>query len=136
MIESLWPTKILNNNINNEKAVESAFNYLVSTFTHDTYPSNKTGQNLADKEMLTSEINPVIKFIRTQVEYYLKQIWEYNGDYALKVHATDHERIQVHNHSGSQLSGVFYLCVPEGDFVMYDPRYNANRGYPTAIRDK
>lgn len=136
MIDPLWPTIVINNNINNSDAIESAFQYIMANFDHNSMPSNSSGKSLADKEYLCKETKPVINFIRGQVEYYLKNIWDYNGEYNLKVHATDHEQIVVHNHSGAQLSGVFYLMVPQGDLVMYDPRYNANRGYPTSVRDK
>jgi len=40
--------------------------------------------------------------------------------------------MEVHNHSGSQLAGVFYLLNEEhdsGEIVLYDPRANANRSY-------
>jgi hypothetical protein len=43
--------------------------------------------------------------------------------------------MDVHNHSGSQLAGVFYLLNEEpdsGDIVLYDPRANANRSYERA----
>ena len=41
--------------------------------------------------------------------------------------------MQIHNHSGAHLSGVFYILSEEqgagGDLVLHDPRSNANRGY-------
>ena len=40
--------------------------------------------------------------------------------------------IPVHNHTGSQFSGVFYLFCDEdkgGELILLDPRTNANRGY-------
>jgi len=135
MIKSLWPTKILCTNINDTKAVNSAFSYLVSNYTSDDMPSNYRGNSLADNELLVAETKPIIDYIRSQVEYYLNTVWEYKKEYSLKVYATNHKKVAVHNHSGAQLSGVFYLCVPEGDLVLYDPRYNANRGYPTPVRD-
>jgi len=136
MITSYWPTNILKDNIKDSIAVEQAFNYIVSNFTHDTMPSNHSSINLCDTEYQNDDIKTITDFIRDQIDNYIKLVWESDIKYSLKVHATDHDRISVHNHSGSQLSGVFYLTVPQGKLVLYDPRYNANRGYPTSIRDK
>jgi hypothetical protein len=41
----------------------------------------------------------------------------------------------AHNHSGSQLSGVFYLFTDDtstGKITFFDPKGNANRGYNPA----
>ena len=136
MISNFWPTKILHNNIKDNVAVEQAFNYILSTFPHNKMPSNKSGINLASKEYVCSETKPIIDFIEEQIKTYLENIWQFTGTFSFKVHATDHNQITVHNHSGSHLSGVFYLSVPQGDLLFYDPRYNANRGYPVSVRDK
>lgn len=46
--------------------------------------------------------------------------------------------IAHHNHSGSQLSAVFYLMCDSinkgGQIIFTDPRQNANRGYDTSFQ--
>jgi hypothetical protein len=45
----------------------------------------------------------------------------------------------LHNHSGAQVSAVFYLLCEEknagGELLISDPRFNANRGYPNKMKD-
>lgn len=44
---------------------------------------------------------------------------------------------QLHNHAGSQFTGILYLAAPDegGELVLHDPRYNANRGFNDNLRD-
>ncbi len=41
--------------------------------------------------------------------------------------------IATHNHKNSHFTAVLYVDVPDGDLVLYDPRSNANRGYPPEL---
>jgi uncharacterized protein (TIGR02466 family) len=47
--------------------------------------------------------------------------------------------VSLHNHSGSHLTGTFYLMAEEvdsgGRIEFLDPRTNANRGYPNNLRN-
>ena len=40
--------------------------------------------------------------------------------------------VSIHNHSNSSFTAVVYLNIQQlgGEIVLYDPRINANRGYP------
>ena len=47
--------------------------------------------------------------------------------------------MRLHNHSGAQLSAVFYLMCEDidqgGEITFTDPRHNANRGYDASFNE-
>lgn len=136
MIKSYWSTNILYNNIKDKVLVEKALEYITSTFSCNSMPNSISEINLYEKEYQVDSIKPITNYIKEQVDKYIKLVWNIDVEKKIKVHATNHDKINSHNHSGSHLSGIFYLSVPQGNLLLYDPRHNANRGFPNLIRDK
>jgi len=129
MIKSLWPTRILIDNISNTNTIQNCFNFLVSSFKEHNFPTNYTNINLSNEK----ELEEVVDYINEKVKEYLSEVWEYKDEFSIKIHASDHKNIIYHNHACSILSGVFYVSATDGDLLMYDPRNNANRGYNSDV---
>lgn len=72
---------------------------------------------------------------------YLKQHWQvelppealYSQAWLRYTH--EDRDLDIHNHNGAHLTGVFYIEASDGDLVLADPRHGAGRGYPTAITE-
>jgi len=135
-INYLWPTAVYEDNINNNEIIEKAFNRILVDFNINDYPDNHSGNDVTDIEYMRDEFIPIVDFINYSVDNYLKKVWNYEDGRKTRIHLARHDKIKLHNHSGAQVSGVFYLSVPRGDLYLYDPRQNANRGFVKQIFEK
>lgn len=105
----------------------------------------KSGGDLSDENLLDPVHNlPVLSdFFYThglpKFKEYTEQCYNYTLDpnafkfKAWGINGADQYSLGFHNHSGSQLSAVFYILVDDakkygGKFKFHDPRFNANRG--------
>jgi len=80
------------------------------------------------KEVIEPNFDKSLKSIFEVSIYSFKKYW-----FKSWIVRQNHQYIvQNHNHSGSSLSGVFYLFMDKdfgGELVFSDPRPNANRGF-------
>lgn len=136
-LNQYWCTNVLYDNINNLDYVYSLYNYFMQRYDmSEQWPTNVTDINIfTDKNHRSDIYDKLEKFIKDQIEYYCKASFNLS-DNALsklktKCHISNHNTIRGHQHSGSVISGVFYVRCPNGgDLILHDPRSNAMRGYP------
>lgn len=133
-IKNLWPTQLGYGKFDTTGLVD----HILSNYDMNNPPSDLGGYNILDddSEVMIGFSNKVF----TAFDDYLKTTIDKNIDdwdqWNLKGWITGHGKdykMQIHNHSGAHLSGVFYILAEEqdagGDLVLHDPRSNANRGY-------
>ena len=95
--------------------------------------ANVSGDNILDDPFLKDFKTFIVSCFSNYCENF--NIDLKNKDYDLRAWITGYGTnyaMPKHNHSGSHLSGVFYLLCEEktgGNIVLHDPRTNANRGY-------
>ncbi len=132
-----WPTPIFSGVISNKNLLEKTCNYILSNYGDNI----KINSNLIDENILNND--SLIDFKESVIipafdEYYKKEfkISVTEKKYHLKAWINGRgflHSMPLHNHSGSQLSAIFYLMCDEmdkgGELVLQDPRFNANRGY-------
>lgn len=132
--EHLWPTTIGTGKFN----IPGLRDHIFTHFDLQSPPGEIDGYNIFDDQ------SPVMEEFQNKVyqcfDEYLKQTLDKSisdwYDYEMKAWITGHGKdysMTIHNHSGAQLSGVFYVMAEDpaagGDIVFSDPRTNANRGY-------
>lgn len=132
-----WSTPIYTDTILDNKLLDKTTNYILSNYGDGI----KVNANLLDENIL--ENKNLLEFkdnvITPAFEEFYKKEFNVNLNekkYHLKAWIagkTFSYSMPSHNHSGSQLSAVFYLLCEEndkgGELVLQDPRFNANRGY-------
>lgn len=137
-IHSLWPNRVLINNINNKELLENFTNSVLQESDLDK-PFNamqdicmfkdgsKTFKQFRD-EIVLPAFNEYLDLIGIDINKF--------PDRKVKGWITGSKPgyvIQPHNHYGASLSAVFYILNEEkdkgGELVLQDPRINANRGY-------
>ena len=132
MYRKLWSTDILHDNIQDEKYVHDLFTHFSSMYSDD-WPTSFSGIDiLNDPEHYVTLFDKLKTFVTDKVRKYHQDVFQI-GDFKgirFKTHATNHFRIGAHQHSGSTVSGIFYVQVPDGELRLFDPRSNAIRGYP------
>lgn len=130
-LNNLWATPIYKSHIEYSDEIIS---YILSTHTNPSFSKslNIIGKNIFDDVNLKSfkETHIIPKF-----HEYCKPYFDlYDKDFDIKGWLGGYSAgysMPKHNHSGSQISGIFYLLVDDkgGDLILHDPRTNANRGY-------
>jgi hypothetical protein len=133
-ITPMWSTPI---GFGNFDSIELA-QHILTNYNLDNPPSEARDENLFDNS--SSYITNFRKIVYNAFDEYLqdtvgRKISDWNS-YTLKGWITGHGKdyqMTIHNHSGAQLSGVFYIMAEDeksgGDIVFSDPRSNSNRGY-------
>lgn len=135
---NLWPTTVLVDQVNDNILMEELLQEIL------TLKNDITG-GISDTENIMKLNNPTIQKFKKQIiipafENYLKNVFdltfEQYPDFRMNAWITGQVKgygMPMHNHAGSQISGVFYLMAEEdesgGQIVFVDPRYNCNRGY-------
>ena len=138
-LNTLFPTPVLLDKINNTELLDAVIQDLLATIDFAAPPSD------FQKYDVLLEGSPIIQEFKNTVviptfEKYLNQVCNISlanySSYWMKswITGTGYDySIPVHNHSGASLSAVFYLMCEEqdkgGELMMIDPRPNANRGY-------
>lgn len=130
MINEYWATHVLHDNINDENYVLEIYNWLMQNYGSSTWPSNHTDIDLFDEDHTEEILQPLKHYIQQQVKAFSLKAFGTSDNLRVKCHATNHSSIVMHEHSGAVISGVFYLHIPNGELRLFDPRMNAERGYP------
>ena len=144
MIQNLWPTPFLHSKIDDNMS-ERMIETLLQEYNLTDPPADFGSIDILDNP------NEVIQEFKNTIVYpafnsFLKQTLnkEISDWKAFRVKGwltgTGNDyRLSHHNHSGAQLSAVFYfLCDPcdrGGQIVFTDPRQNANRGYDIVFQE-
>jgi hypothetical protein len=132
--EQLWPTVISSGKFE----IPGLLDHIFLNYDLNNPPSEIDGYNIFEDQ------SPVMQQFQNLAyeafnDYLKETLGRQIGDwqeYELKAWITGHGKnynMTIHNHSGAQLSGVFYIMAEDpaagGDIVFSDPRSNANRGY-------
>ena len=142
---NLWPTVILREEMD---PVDNINLYSELMTITDLYKHT----NLSEDKNLFDLDSAIIKNFKKDVvepafKKYLTEIFSVDlekdfSSYRLKswiTKITNGTSVSLHNHSGSHLTGTFYLMADEEDaggrIEFLDPRTNANRGYPSILRN-
>lgn len=137
----LYPTPVQYSVMQNDRVRQQLVDALMINVDLTEPTKEKLGENLLDLNL--PEIDQwVDQEVYPAFDRYLQSttgrcISDYEG-YRFKSWLTGTQgnyHLILHNHSGSVISGVFYLLSEEstlgGELVFSDPRTNANRGYGT-----
>ena len=135
----LYPTPVQYSTMKNDSIRQQAVDALMINVDLTEPTKEKLGEDLLDlnlpeiNQWIEQEVYPA--FDQYLVDTIGRQIGDFDG-YKLKSWLTGTQgnyHLIMHNHSGSQVSGVFYMLCEEstlgGELVFSDPRPNANRGY-------
>lgn len=135
---NLWPTPVLKDSIKDQDLLSKVINELYSTYDLVIPPAEINQDDIFD---LKTEIMERFKkeIVLPAIGQYVKEVFKVNiEDYPHStlrgwiVGYTQGYHMVNHNHSGSHITGVFYLLTEEsngGQITFEDPRTNANRGY-------
>jgi len=131
-LNNCWSTPIYKTNISKEEC-ESLIQSVMM------YENVDKPQSDFDKTTLTDSIPLLGKLAQEKYSEFFKNSFDLNledFDYEFKSWLTGSKGnyfMDLHNHSGAPWVAVFYILAEEkdkgGDFVAYDPRANANRGF-------
>lgn len=133
-----WPTSFYYGKMENDELIQSLINNFLS-YDYDSF------HEYLDFNLFDSEEKFILEFKNNVVYPAFKS---YAGE-VFKKNLDDHDHKMKgwynissqpsHNHSGANLSAVFYLIGPSesggGKITFTDPRINSNRGYPTDFRN-
>lgn len=133
MIEDRWATHILRDNIQDENYVLELYNWMLQQYD-EQWPSNHTDINVFD-EGYDPIYSKAREFVTQKVKHFSKQLFGTDENLRIKCHATNHSSINVHQHNGAVISGIFYIFIPHGVLRLLDPRLNASRGYPSKFQN-
>lgn len=126
--EDLWPTTISKFKWNDEYCLGNVVNDIILKF-----PDGIGDDEKPDIDEYP-ELEPAHQFITNCLDQLLSEQFPKQKNFSFNwwVHvyregATHH----IHNHLGSQFTGILYLATPPkgGELVLHDPRGNANRGF-------
>lgn len=137
-LKSLYPTEVMFGSLP-ETVVAAVAEELLSSLDFSA------SSDVSDYNILGNMFNlPILKsFFKeqgvTKFNEYTEKVFNYTLDVnkcrfkAWSANGAGKYELGFHNHSGAQLSGVFYLMVENsqkfgGKIRFHDPRFNANRG--------
>jgi hypothetical protein len=144
-INSLWPTNVMLSKIEHEELLAEVCHDIFTDYNLNDMPSDfkKDYDILTDGSKALQEFKKLVvvptfdRYLQAtfgvKIEKFTKPVYR---SWLARPHSGYH--IATHNHSGSSISGVFYLMCDEkgrgGELVLLDPRTNANRGYIEDLR--
>lgn len=144
-VNQLWPTTVIYNKIEDQEFLNDLVLDIFTHFDLDSPPSDFGNYSIFDHD------SPVMERFKNEYvipyfEQYMNQVFDMSlkdfEHFQMKAWLAGHSTgysIASHNHSGAQLSAVFYPLVDDinsGHIIFTDPRGNANRGYITPIVQK
>jgi len=134
----LWPTPVLKDSIKDQNLLNDLVGELFALYDLQNPPSDILQDNIFESG------SAIIERFKTEVVLpafatFLKESFDldlsnYPHSYLrgwVAGYSPGYFMIN-HNHSGSHMTGVFYLLVEDGkggELTLEDPRVNANRGY-------
>jgi hypothetical protein len=145
-VNQLWPTSVLNDKITDTEFLNDLTQTIFSNFDMSNPPSDFGGFDIFDLDsdvMHKFETEYVLPaFDRYMTEVFGTSLSNFPGS-TTKAWITGYGKgynMVSHNHSGAQLSAVFYILAEQqqsgGQIVFTDPRSNANRGYNFDVLNK
>ena len=135
MFTTGWPTHILKTNIQDNEYCTKLFDYLISKYSND-WPNSFSQEDILTHPKHKHEIlDKAGWFIYDNVKWFFQKAFSTVPKHFVKTFATSHQTIGLHQHSGSLISGVFYVFAEDGELILHDPRLNAQRGYPNVMQD-
>lgn len=132
--DKAWPTLIGHSKFDSLELSQ----HILMNYDMSNPPSDKYGYNIFDDD--SSYIQKFREVAYNAFDEYLqkaigKSISDY-GEYKMRAWITGHDDkycMAMHNHTGAQVSAVFYVVSETQDaggaLNLIDPRSNANRGY-------
>ena len=136
-----WPTHVFHTNIDDDNYVIEIYNWLMQKYSmQEQWPTNNTDIDVFKHPKHNTELYSKLEtFINSNVEQYCQTVFKLDDDDCAKLqtktHVSNHQNILGHQHSGSVVSGLFYIRAPEGaNLTLSDPRSNAVRGYPDPFK--
>lgn len=126
--KQLWPTSLAQFKWEDQTSLGNVVNDIILKFSEGISDSERP--DISEY----NELQSAHSFIDNSIKSYLNSDFPNQETYSFSwwVHvyrqgATHH----IHNHLGSQFTGILYLATPAigGELVLHDPRGNANRGY-------
>lgn len=144
MLKQLWSTPIFQSKID-DNVRDSLIQKLLVDYDIFNPPTDINKINLLEdnsKEIQDFKNTQVIPAFNEFLKLSLnKSLNDWKGYYLngwLTGSGKDYS-MRLHNHSGSQLSAVFYLMCEDlehgGDITFTDPRHNSNRGYDESFNN-
>lgn len=146
-IKNLWPTEVMFSKIS-EKDIEEVTHELLINLNVLSLPGEVSDINLTDKKFNLPVLqNFVNNTVFSMFNEYSEKVFNFTLDRetckmkAWAANGSDNYSLRFHNHSGAQLSAVFYLLIDStkgqgGNIMFHDPRFNANRGLISAFKPK
>lgn len=136
-LTSGWASPILTGSITERDTADSTITHVLTNYNLESPPGEINEHNVFDDSQFDEFLK---KIVEPAFDEYLnkvmgKSLYDFpERSYRGWVTGTSPGySMLTHNHSGSQLSAVFYLLNEEsdsgGDIVFFDPRANANRSY-------
>ena len=133
MIKKLFSTNVLIDNfLDYDRLSELTTELLSNTFVNDEDgPVDSIDLFDYDLPELQNFKNCIII---PSFKKYLKEVFDidyFEGKFKSWLWNSNNNNMDVHNHSGAHISGVFYILTDgkNGKLKLHDPRVNANRGY-------
>jgi hypothetical protein len=146
-IKNLWPTEVMFGKLESSDIQDVSLELLTNLDLIST-PGGISDTNLASDQFNLPILQQFLKdHVVPAFEKYCREVFKYElqpGKFKLKPWASngaDKYSLGFHNHSGAQLSAVFYFIVENtaqhgGKFNFHDPRFNANRGMISEFKFK
>jgi hypothetical protein len=145
MFKQLWSTPLLHDSM--QEDVYAPFLQKILTDPHESniinIPDGEKSLDILNDESIEVQ-NFKNNIVYPAFDNYLKSTlgksisdW---GAYKFKswlIKGSNSYNVNYHNHSGSQITSVFYILVDElgsgGNVTFTDPRQNSNRGYDSSF---
>jgi len=131
-LNNCWTTPIYKTSITKEECESLIQSVMI-------YENVDKPQSDFNDTTLTNSIPLLKKLARQKYSEFFKNVFGMNledFDYGFKSWLTGSKgrySMDLHNHSGAPWVAVFYILAEEtdkgGEFIAYDPRTNANRGF-------
>jgi hypothetical protein len=136
-IASYWASPILTSEIIDKATADATITHILSSYNLESPPGEINDHNIFDDDRFDAFLKNIVE--PAFDEYLTQTLGKRLYDFEERSYrgwitgTTPGYNMLTHNHSGSQLSAVFYLLNEEadagGDIVFLDPRSNANRSY-------
>lgn len=144
-IKNLWPTEVMFGTMPEDMCQTITHELLTSEI--DFTVGGLSNNFISDRDDLVEYTKFMKEYVPNVLNEYTTQVYNYDLNPAnCKIkswvnNGAGKYSLGFHNHSGAQLSAVFYFLVDPGDqsggrISLHDPRFNANRGTITPFRYK
>ena len=144
MLNKLWSTPVLQSKMD-DGIKDALIQKLLVDYDIFNPPGDINKINLLEdkckeiQDFKKTQVVPVFdEFLKLSLDKSLNDWKGYSLNGWLAGSGNDYS-MRLHNHSGSQLSAVFYLMCEDldhgGHITFTDPRHNANRGYDESFNE-